>query len=95
VAYFTVGSNEEKWKAYLYAGIVIACALGEAIVHHPMFLGVMRAGMHLRIATSALIYRKVRFCYYFPECNVITLQCCLEIRFYSDAAALIALRLGQ
>ncbi|CAB3995223.1 Multidrug resistance-associated 4, partial [Paramuricea clavata] len=58
VAYFTVGSNEEKWKAYLYAGIVIACALGEAIVHHPMFLGVMRAGMHLRIATSALIYRK-------------------------------------
>ena len=24
-----------------------------------MFLGVMRAGMHLRIATSALIYRKV------------------------------------
>ena len=59
VAYFTVGSDEEKWKAYVYAGIVITCALGEAIVHHPMFLGVMRAGMHLRIATSALIYRKV------------------------------------
>ena len=61
MAYFTVGSKEEKWKAYLYAGIVMICALGEAIVHHPMFLGVMRAGMHLRIATSALIYRKVRF----------------------------------
>ncbi|XP_028401399.1 multidrug resistance-associated protein 4-like [Dendronephthya gigantea] len=58
VAYFTVGSDEEKWNAYLYAGIIIACALGEAIVHHPMFLGVMRAGMHLRIATAALIYRK-------------------------------------
>ena len=59
VAYFTVGSTETKWKAYVYAGIIVACALGEAIVHHPMFLGVMRAGMHLRIATSALIYRKV------------------------------------
>lgn len=59
VAYFTVGSNEEKRNAYVYAGIIVACALVEAIVHHPMFLGVMRAGMHLRIATSALIYRKV------------------------------------
>ena len=61
MAYFTVGSDEEKWKAYMYAGIIIVCALGEATVHHPMFLGVMRAGMHLRIATSALIYRKVNF----------------------------------
>ena len=60
VAYFAVGSKEERWKAYLYASIIIICSLGETFVHHPMFLGVMRAGMHLRIATSALIYRKVR-----------------------------------
>lgn len=59
VAYFTIGSTEEKWKAYLYAVIMIACAFGESIVPHPMFLGVMRAGMHLRVAAAALIYRKV------------------------------------
>ncbi|XP_046853156.1 ATP-binding cassette sub-family C member 4-like isoform X2 [Xenia sp. Carnegie-2017] len=58
VAYFTIGSTEEKWKAYLYAVIMIACAFGESIVPHPMFLGVMRAGMHLRVAAAALIYRK-------------------------------------
>jgi hypothetical protein len=75
VAYFTVGSKEEKWKAYLYAGIVVICALGEAIVHHPMFLGVMRAGMHLRIATSALIYRKVRLSLFFTNSKSVFHNC--------------------
>ncbi|XP_029065760.1 multidrug resistance-associated protein 4 isoform X3 [Monodon monoceros] len=46
------------YKAYGYAGVLSACTLVLAILHHLYFYHVQCAGMRLRVAMCHMIYRK-------------------------------------
>ncbi len=46
------------WEAYLYAtGVVLGSGL-YIITHHPYFFECCHAGMHLRIASCSIVYKK-------------------------------------
>ena len=46
------------WEAYLYAtGVVLGSGL-YVITHHPYFFECCHAGMHLRIASCSIVYKK-------------------------------------
>ena len=47
------------YEAHGYAGVLSACTLVLAILHHLYFYHVQCAGMRLRVAMCHMIYRKV------------------------------------
>ena len=58
--YFVPNSGVTKFEAYMYALGVVGMSALYTFTHHPYFFGVMRTGMRIRIASCALIYRKVQ-----------------------------------
>ena len=59
VGVFYDGVEDNRNIGYVYATVILCCAFFEAILHHPLFLELLRTGMNLRVAASALVYRKV------------------------------------
>ena len=57
--YFDAEPLITSQQAYLYAMGISLCTVGLVMLHHPYFFSITRLGMQLRIASSALIYRKV------------------------------------
>lgn len=45
-------------EAYIAAAAIIACLAIDAFIAHPSMMGLMHIAMKLRVACSALIYRK-------------------------------------
>lgn len=62
VAVFQDGVEENKADGYIYATIIAIGAFSESLLHHPLFLELLRTGMNIRVAVSALVYRKVGEC---------------------------------
>ncbi|KAJ8031340.1 Multidrug resistance-associated protein 4 [Holothuria leucospilota] len=58
VQYFNEESNITTAQAYLCAIGMSVCAMGITILHHPSFFISSRVGMRIRVAVSALVYRK-------------------------------------
>ncbi|KAI8485108.1 Multidrug resistance-associated protein 4 [Branchiostoma belcheri] len=58
-SFFDVTSGIPVAHAYLYAAGVCACAVIQALTHHPAFFLAYRMGMRTRVGCSSLIYRKV------------------------------------
>lgn len=57
--YYRPDSQMTKNEAYLWAGGVVMCSTITFLVIHPCMLGIMHAGMKIRVACCSLIYRKV------------------------------------
>eukprot|EP00096_Caligus_rogercresseyi_P012306 TRINITY_DN5109_c0_g1_i1.p1 TRINITY_DN5109_c0_g1~~TRINITY_DN5109_c0_g1_i1.p1 ORF type:complete len:407 (+),score=54.05 TRINITY_DN5109_c0_g1_i1:144-1364(+) len=47
-----------EMELYIWSGVLVGCGVSYVISHHYYFFGVMRVGMQIRIACSALLYRK-------------------------------------
>lgn len=59
VLYFQNGEDRpSELEAYLSAGAIIGCLLVDTLVAHPSMMGLMHLAMKMRVACSALIYRK-------------------------------------
>ncbi|XP_070582140.1 ATP-binding cassette sub-family C member 4-like [Ptychodera flava] len=58
IDYFSPDSQMTDKEAYLHAMGVSLCTITRAIIHHPHFFGTQRIGMHVRIASCAMIYKK-------------------------------------
>ncbi|XP_078669852.1 ATP-binding cassette sub-family C member 4-like [Branchiostoma floridae x Branchiostoma belcheri] len=59
LSFFDVTSGIPVAHAYFYAVGVCACAVLQALTHHPAFFLAYRMGMRTRVGCSSLIYRKV------------------------------------
>ena len=59
IRYFDDSASVSTSEAYLYALGMTLCAAILALTHHPYFYIVQRIGMAVRVACSALIYKKV------------------------------------
>ncbi|KAB0372736.1 hypothetical protein FD755_015489 [Muntiacus reevesi] len=72
------------YEAHGYAGVLSACTLVLAILHHLYFYHVQCAGMRLRVAMCHMIYRKVTIFLHFLwagplQAIVVTALLCMEI----------------
>ena len=71
------------YEAHGYAGVLSACTLVLAILHHLYFYHVQCAGMRLRVAMCHMIYRKVSVTWY------LTVYICWSIRSVLKLASLM------
>ena len=61
IQYFQTDSTIPDWQAYMYAtGVFLSSAMYTLTVH-PYYFGTQHVGMRTRIATCALIYKKVHY----------------------------------
>ncbi|XP_077986963.1 LOW QUALITY PROTEIN: ATP-binding cassette sub-family C member 4-like [Glandiceps talaboti] len=58
IDYFSPSSGISENEAYAYATGVCLCTILHPIVHHPHYHATLRLGMHLRIASCSMIYKK-------------------------------------
>ena len=61
IRYFDSTGRVSTFEAYMYALGMTGCSAMQALTHHPYFYHVQRIGMGVRVACSALIYKKVVF----------------------------------
>ena len=59
LSYFQPEPAISQTDAYVAAALLSLVSLTEGILHAPTFFLNQRRGLHLRIATGSLVYRKV------------------------------------
>ncbi len=59
VRYFRHDHPLSVQEAYICAGGIALCAFMYPVIHHPYFYYIQKCGMHMKMATSALIVDKV------------------------------------
>jgi len=57
---FTEDDSQEVWKGYLYAILFFAQSIAYSCFYHQLFHIGMTAGMKIKAAVIAMVYRKVR-----------------------------------
>jgi ATP-binding cassette subfamily C (CFTR/MRP) protein 4 len=60
VRYFRYDRPLSERDAYLCAGGIVFCSFIYPVIHHPYFYYIQKCGMRMKMATSALIFDKVR-----------------------------------
>ena len=51
--------SEDIFTASMYALGICICAVIPTVIHHPFVVAVLQAGMRMRVACCALLYKKV------------------------------------
>ena len=62
--------SEEVWHGYIYAVLMFVNSLGQSLLLHQYFHGVIVVGMNFRSALLTMIYRKVRTFYWKCICCI-------------------------
>eukprot|EP01063_Lacrimia_lanifica_P037428 TRINITY_DN767_c0_g1_i1.p1 TRINITY_DN767_c0_g1~~TRINITY_DN767_c0_g1_i1.p1 ORF type:complete len:1446 (+),score=463.91 TRINITY_DN767_c0_g1_i1:28-4365(+) len=53
------GASSDKGELWMWAGLLMAVTLGRAVLHHPFFGQSEQMGMRVRVACTAMMYKKV------------------------------------
>ncbi|XP_048588673.1 ATP-binding cassette sub-family C member 4 [Nematostella vectensis] len=59
IGYFVPGATMSKVEAYILGTILVICTFIMAWLRHPILNSLTRHGMHLRVACSSLVYKKI------------------------------------
>ncbi|XP_063908439.1 probable multidrug resistance-associated protein lethal(2)03659 isoform X2 [Zophobas morio] len=60
VTYFETGQTLiSETEAYIYATVIVLCRLADPLMAHGTMMGLVHLSMKMRVACSALIYRKI------------------------------------